>query len=59
MAILHVAGIDIGNRLDNTFRLKEILSVADLVLVESFKEGSKLLKTFEIKKEMFEINEHQ
>ena len=58
MSILYVAGIDIGNRLDNTFRLKEEIIKSDFILVESFKEGSKLLKYFEVKKEMFELNEH-
>lgn len=58
MPTLYIAATDIGNREDNTFRLKEYITKADFVIVESFKEGSKLLRYFNIKKEMIELNEH-
>lgn len=58
MSTLYIASTDIGNRLDNTVRLENTLKLSDFVLVESFKEGSKLLKHFGIKKEMLEVSEH-
>lgn len=58
MPTLFIAATDIGNRGDNTFRLEENILKSDLIIVESFKEGSKLLKHFNTRKPMLELNEH-
>lgn len=55
---LSVCAVDIGNRADNTARVIETLRAADIVFVESFREGSTLLKHFGMKKEMLEVSEH-
>lgn len=58
MPTLYIASTDIGNRDDNTLRVIEKIKNADFIFVESLKEGSKLLKHFNIKKEMIELSEH-
>ncbi|MEK6793192.1 MAG: SAM-dependent methyltransferase [Spirochaetota bacterium] len=55
---LSICAVDIGNRSDNTARVIETLRAADIVFVESFREGSTLLKHFDMKKEMLEVSEH-
>lgn len=61
MTTLYVASRDIGNYYDNTYRLKDTLERSDLILVESFKEASKLLKFLSVKKDtgvFMELSEH-
>ena len=58
---LYIASRDIGNYKDNTDRLKDILRKSDLILVESFKEATKLLKYLDIQKDknqLMEFSEH-
>lgn len=60
-SVLYIASRDIGNYKDNTDRLKEILKISDLILVESFKEATKLLKALNIEKDknqLLEFSEH-
>lgn len=56
--ILYIASRDIGNFSDNTKRFEETVKECSLILVESFKNGSTLLKKIGVKKEMREISEH-
>lgn len=58
MSTLYIAAIDIGNRNDNTPRIIETIKSVDIVLVESYKEGSTFLKHIGVKKDMLEISEH-
>lgn len=58
MPTLYIAATDIGNRGDNTLRVREKIKSVNTVFVESFKEGSKFLKYIGVKKEMIEVSEH-
>lgn len=58
-AVLYTAACDIGNDDDNSPRLYETLRNADIVFVESFKQGSRFLKKAGAGgKEMLELSEH-
>ncbi|MBI4976378.1 MAG: tetrapyrrole methylase [Spirochaetes bacterium] len=55
---LYVCAIDIGNRGDNTARVVECVRNADIVFVESFREGGAFLAHAGIRREMLEVSEH-
>jgi 16S rRNA (cytidine1402-2'-O)-methyltransferase len=57
-AVLYVVAIPIGNREDITLRALRILHQVDLVICEDFKSGSRLLKSYELKKTLEILNEH-
>lgn len=57
--MLHLVATPIGDFTEITFRAVEILKAADVILCESTKETSTLLKRLEIKAKRYEIlNEH-
>lgn len=55
---LYVVATPIGNTEDITLRALRILQQVDFVICEERKMGSKLLKGYEIKKELELLNEH-
>lgn len=55
---VYVVATPIGNADDITLRALKILSSVDLVICEERKVGSKLLRYWDIKQEMLELNEH-
>lgn len=55
---LYIVSTPIGHPDDITYRAVKVLKEVDFVICEEYKEGSKLLKRLEIKKELFSINEH-
>jgi 16S rRNA (cytidine1402-2'-O)-methyltransferase len=55
---LHLVSTPIGNFSDLTIRAYDTLSKCDFILCEDTKESSKLLRFFEIKKELRLLNEH-
>lgn len=56
--LLNIVSTPIGNYADITFRALRALSDADYIVCEEFREGMKLLKFFEINKELRTLNEH-
>ena len=56
--ILNIVGIPIGNFADITIRALQTLRSSDIIICESTKEASRLLKFFDIKKELILLNEH-
>ncbi len=56
--ILYIVSTPIGNYEDISIRALKILRSVDFVICEEFKEGSKILRKFKIKKDLFSINEH-
>jgi 16S rRNA (cytidine1402-2'-O)-methyltransferase len=55
---LYLVSTPIGNYEDLSFRALRILKDVDIIICEEFKEAARLLSYFEIKKELFELNEH-
>ncbi|RCK77658.1 MAG: rRNA small subunit methyltransferase I [Ignavibacteriae bacterium] len=55
---LFLVATPIGNYKDITLRAVEVLEGVDIIVVEEFKEGSKLLKKYSIQKELHNLNEH-
>ncbi|MBV6477498.1 MAG: Ribosomal RNA small subunit methyltransferase I [Ignavibacteria bacterium] len=55
---LNIVSTPIGNFADMTFRALKTLSESDVIVCEEFKEGVRLLKFFEINKDLKIINEH-
>ena len=55
---LYIVSTPIGHPDDITYRAVKVLQEVDFVICEEYKEGSKLLKRLDIKKELFSINEH-
>lgn len=55
---LSVVSTPIGNYSDMTLRAIKLLSEADIVICEEYKEARRLLSFFEIEKELISINEH-
>lgn len=56
--ILYIVSTPIGNWDDITFRALRVLTESDIILCEEYKVASRLLKNYNIKKELIEINEH-
>lgn len=56
--LLNIVSTPIGNYSDITFRALKALTDSDYIICEEFREGIKLLKFFEINKELRTINEH-
>jgi len=56
--ILYLVSTPIGNYADITLRALRILKECDIIVCEEFKEAKKLLKFFEIEKELLQLNEH-
>lgn len=55
---MNIVTTPIGNYADITLRALRILNESDYIICEEYKEASKLLKFFEIKKEIKSLNEH-
>jgi 16S rRNA (cytidine1402-2'-O)-methyltransferase len=55
---LYIVSTPIGNYADLTLRALRALREADYVICEEFKEAAKLLRFFDIKKELKSLNEH-
>ncbi len=55
---LNIITTPIGNYADMTLRALETLKSMDYIICEEFKEAKKLLRTFNIDKELRQINEH-
>lgn len=55
---LYVVATHIGNPDDITLRALKILKEVDLVICEEYKVGSRLLKSYDIKKPLELLNEH-
>lgn len=56
--ILNLVSTPIGDYSDMTLRAVRTLKESDKIYCEEFKEGSKLLRFFDIKKELSDLNEH-
>ncbi|MBK6537236.1 MAG: hypothetical protein IPG09_05475 [Ignavibacteria bacterium] len=56
--VLNIVSTPIGDYSDITLRALRILNESDYVICEEYKEASKLLRFFEIKKELKSLNEH-
>ncbi len=55
---LYVVATHIGNPDDITLRALKVLKEVDFVICEEYKMGSKLLRFYEIKKPLVNLNEH-
>ncbi|MCB1159465.1 MAG: 16S rRNA methyltransferase [Leptospiraceae bacterium] len=59
MSCLYLISVPIGNKEDYSLRAKEVISKAQLIIGEEFKETSKFLKSLGLEKRDFELyNEH-
>jgi 16S rRNA (cytidine1402-2'-O)-methyltransferase len=57
-AKLFLVSTPIGNYDDISLRALTILKEVDFIICEEFKEANRLLSHFQIKKELFSVNEH-
>ncbi len=55
---LYIVSTPIGNNDDLTIRALNVLKDSDFVICEEYKEATRLLNHFNIKKELFALNEH-
>lgn len=55
---LYIVSTPIGNWDDITIRALNILREVDFIICEEYKEARRLLSHYEIKKELFALNEH-
>ena len=55
---LYIVATPIGNPKDITLRALDILKKVDAVICEEYRQGSRLLHTLEIEKELITLNEH-
>lgn len=56
--VLNILTTPIGDYSDITLRALRILNESDYIICEEYREASKLLRFFEIKKELKSLNEH-
>ncbi|MCX7610920.1 MAG: SAM-dependent methyltransferase, partial [Ignavibacterium sp.] len=56
--ILYIVSTPIGNYDDLTIRALNVLKDSDFIICEEYKEAIRLLNHFNIKKELFSVNEH-
>ena len=56
--VLYIVSTPIGNYDDITLRAIKVLGFVDFIICEEYKEARRLLFHLEIKKELFELNEH-
>jgi 16S rRNA (cytidine1402-2'-O)-methyltransferase len=55
---LYIVSTPIGNYDDLTIRALNVLKDSDFIICEEYKEASRLLNHFNIKKELYALNEH-
>jgi len=55
---LYIVSTPIGNYNDLTIRALNVLKDSDFIICEEFKEACRLLSHFNIKKDLFSLNEH-
>ncbi len=55
---LYLVSTPIGNYDDITLRALSVLKEVDFIICEEFKEAQRLLAHYQIKKELFSVNEH-
>jgi 16S rRNA (cytidine1402-2'-O)-methyltransferase len=55
---LYIVSTPIGNYDDITLRAIKVLGSVDFIICEEFKEARRLLSHLKIKKELFDLNEH-
>jgi len=55
---LYIVSTPIGNYQDLTIRALNVLKESDFIICEEYKEASRLLNYFNLKKELFALNEH-
>ncbi|MCY7360618.1 MAG: 16S rRNA (cytidine(1402)-2'-O)-methyltransferase, partial [Ignavibacteria bacterium] len=55
---LYIVTTPIGNYSDMTLRAIKSIKESEYIICEEYKEASKLLRFFEIKKDLKSINEH-
>src|SRR5690606_22201263 len=55
---LYIVSTPIGNYDDITLRALRILKESNFIICEEYKEASRLLSHYNIKKELFALNEH-
>lgn len=55
---LYIVSTSIGNYDDLTIRALNVLKDSDIIICEEYKEAARLLNYFNIKKELFALNEH-
>ena len=56
--VLYIVSTPIGNYDDITLRAIKVLGSVDFIICEEYKEARRLLSHLDMKKELFELNEH-
>ncbi len=55
---LYIVSTPIGNYEDITLRALKVLRTCDFIICEEYKEANRLLSKYDIKKELYQLNEH-